>query len=109
MNAGLREFDKRPSREDAEALVRRRIDASNLRYRKDMYGLAGTDKLADHFELVHVVRTETPMHDGGRPYLVHEWGVKVNGHRAGSISSSYGGSRHKLLPYGYNGEEVPDA
>ena len=104
-NLPAREFDKRLPREEAEALVRRRIDAGALRYRKEAFGLGEQDKLAGHVELVHIVTTEQSLH-GGSPYRVHRWGVKANGRPAGYISSNYEGTRHKFLPYGYSGDEV---
>lgn len=56
----LREFDKRLPRQEAEALVRRRIDASRLRYRKEAFGLGEQDSLAGRFEVVHIVTAEAP-------------------------------------------------
>jgi hypothetical protein len=96
-----REFDKRMPHDEAVALIGRRIDHSDLRFRKEMFGLDASATLADHFEVVHIVTTEQPMHGHGRDYQVHRWGVKVNGNPAGYISSSRSGTRHKLLPYAY--------
>jgi hypothetical protein len=96
-----REYDKRMPHEEAVSLVARRIDHSDLRFRKDMFGLDESARLSSHFEVVHIATTEEPMHDGGRAYLVHRWGVKVNGVPAGYISTSREGTRHRLLPYSY--------
>lgn len=91
-------YDKRNSRPDAEALVRRRIDASRLRYRKADFGLGPDDKLADHAELV-TIRAERMPNIGLTPYYLLLWGVKVNGKPGGYVSSSYHGDRFRFLPY----------
>lgn len=95
-------YDKRNARPDAEALVRRRIDASRLRYRKADFGLAETDRLADHFALVVLERDVTRLHGSGC-YQLREWGVTVNGSPAGYISGNFTNTRHKFLAYGFGG------
>ena len=93
-------YDKRPPRAEAEALVRRRIDASRLRHVKADFGLAEANRLADHFELVVIVREQMPG-IGLTPYYVRQWGVKVGGRPAGYVATNYAGTRDKFLPYGW--------
>jgi hypothetical protein len=109
VTAGMPEHDKRLSRDDAIALLKSRIDHSDLRYHKDRFGLEESALLADHFELVHLVSEARPLHNGREPCLVHRWGVNVNGVGAGYISTNFAGTRHKFLPCGYSADdEVPE-
>lgn len=106
-------YDKRCPRADAEALVRRRIDASRRRYDKAAFGLAESDRLADHAELVTIDRRVSQSFGTGY-YTLREWGVKVNGRPAGYVSGNYAGTRWRFLPYWHEGAagitvaDVPD-
>lgn len=100
-------YDKRPSHDEAHALVHRRIDKSDIRYKKEGYGLGPDDKLADNFDLVPVVN-DTESMATGRPYRTLQWGVRVNGQGAGYIESNFEGTRHKLLPYGWGSKKAYD-
>lgn len=94
--------DNRLPRAEAVALVARRIDRSDLRHAKAQLGLRPRAKLSGCFELVVLAKTMRSLY-GGSDYQVRQWGVKVNGHPAAYISTSYDGTRHKLLPCGYGG------
>ena len=90
-------YDKRPSEEEARALVGRRIDKSDLRYSRDRYGMAEGEKFADHFGLVPIVSMTSSMATD-RPYGNMHWGVTVKGQPAGRIWSNFEGTRHRFTP-----------
>jgi hypothetical protein len=77
-------YDQRLDKDEARALMARRIDAYTPRYRKETFGLPANAKLADHAEVRPVVGATTSMAD--RPYRTLQWGVFVNGQFAGYIT-----------------------
>lgn len=90
--------DRRVDKQVAEDLLRRRIDRSELRFHKDRFRLAESDRLADYFALVVITRTVTSR---GASVLVLQWGVTVNGVPAGYLVLTHGGTRGKFLPRGF--------
>ena len=91
-------MDQRLDRRDAESLIRRRIDRSSLRFRKQIFGVPAAEPLASHFALVTLLKSVTLA---GRPVQVLQWGVTVNGLPAGYLALTHGGTRHKFLPSGF--------
>jgi hypothetical protein len=85
-------------RRSAEEWLRRRIDRSELRFVKRRFGLADSDRLADHFTVVVLVRTFVSH---GRPVRAIQWGVSINGIPAGYLALTHGGTRYKFLPKGF--------
>jgi hypothetical protein len=99
--------DGRLERHVAEDLLRRRLDRSELRFHKDRFRLAESDRLADYFALVVIIRTVTSQR-GSVPVL--QWGVRINGVPAGYLVLTHGGTRQKFMPRGFGpgAREVAD-
>jgi hypothetical protein len=87
----------RPPREQAEALVRRRINIA-LQYQRDDVDLR------EKFRLRPILQRTTTL-ISGRPYLLRRWGVWVDEDPVGYVRTNYERTRMRFLPYGLSADQ----